>query len=321
MVVTCVAFTRSLPASSTIRDLPIEAAATAHLDRRYVAGSRVRTGRLPVVVLEFRARPVAMVARAMHHRRTDLVDLVLEIDDPEAATYLAAFGSTASAVAAELFRLHGERRNIASLHAALASDLLGRDVDTARGTSFRRLVFHRTLEVPPDAAPGIVPGHHVTAGTDRLDVHSDTTVLGDERLGYEMVAGLVARSTVLVDDLTQRIEELAHAAGDSRFDCRALLEEAAETQRRAVVLQREVTPHRLLAPTLAPVHRAVDGAGGIGADGWVDLDRSLASLERLTDSLLARAVEQRVREWERYGFVALVLLTAIAVVLIVQTVA
>ncbi|MBW3659213.1 MAG: hypothetical protein KY457_11285 [Actinobacteria bacterium] len=319
MTVTCVAFTRSLPASSTLRELPIEAAATGHLDRRYVAGGRIRTGRLPSLAVDFRGRPITVVSRALQHRRTDLIDLVLEIDDPEAATYLAAFDRTGPAVAAELFRYGDDRHSVAALHDAIAADLLGTDGRAGRATPFRRVVFSRGLEVPDGAVPGLLSGHHLTVGVDRLDVHADTTVLADERLGYEMVVGLTARSVVLVDGLTQAVDELALAAGDPRTDVRTVLDQAAETQRRGVVIQREVTAHRVLAPELAPVHALVDGVMGIGEGGRRELERSMDALSRLTESLLARSVEERSQVWERYGLAALLLLAVLTIIVLVQT--
>lgn len=321
MTVTCVAFTRSLPASSSLRELPIEAAATSHLDRRYLAGGRVRTGRLPGLAVEFRGRPIMLVSRALQHRRTDLIDLVLEIEDPEAATYLAAFDRTGPAVAAELFRYGDDRHSIAALHGAIATDLLGTGAATSRLTPFRRLVFSRGADVPADAVPGLLPDHHLTVGPDRLDVHADTTVLPDARLGYEMVVGLTARSVVLVDQVTQRVDELALAAGDPRVDVRTVLDAAAETQRRAVVIQREVTAHRVLAPDLAPVHAVVDGVMGIGDGGRRELQQSMDALGRLTESLLARSLEERSRVWERYGLVGLLLLAALTVIVVLQTLA
>lgn len=320
MVVTCVAFTRSLPAPASLTERPIEAAATAHFDPRYIAGGRVRTGRLPDVVVDFRGRPVPLTARALHHRRVDRVDLVLEIDDPEAATYLAAFDHTAGAVSAELFRVGDDRCSIASLHASLARDLTGAP-GTGPGTTFQRLVFHRGADAPAGAAPGPVPGHRLTVAPDRVDVHADTTVFADERLGYEMVAGLCARSAELVDDLTRTIDALALAAGAPDADVRALLRRAAEVQRWAVVVQRESTVHRVLSPALAPVHRVVDEAAGLGGEGRRDLDRSIASLGRLIDSLLARAIDERIRAWERYGAAALVLLIVMALALVALAIA
>lgn len=321
MVVTCVAFTRSLPASSALRELPIEAAATGHLDRRYLAGSRIRTGRLPDVVLDFRGRPITLVARALHHRRVELVDLVLEVADPEAAAYLAAFDRTAAAVAAELFRRGDDRHSVASLHEELATDLLEGRPDASRPGAFRRVVFSRGGEAPAGAAPGFVAGHHVTVTRERMDVQAETTVLPDDRLGYEMVVGLAARSVVLADRLVDTVDGLAIVAGDRRADLGAVLDEGAEAQRRAVVVQREVTAHRLLAAGLCPVAERVDEVMGLGPAGREELERSVASLGQLTAALSARSVEQRLATWDRYLVAGLVLLAVIAGTLLVQVLA
>lgn len=317
MVVTCVAFTRSVPATGAFRELPIEAAATAHLDPRYLAGARVRTGRLPDLQVDFRGRPIRLVARALHHRRVDLVDVILEIEDPEAATYLEAFDRTAAAAAAELFRVDGDRRSIAALHDAVAADLRGGPVD-GRATTFQRIVFARGPEVPDGAEPGAAPGHHVTVEHDRLVVSAETTVLADERLAYEMVAGLSARGVVLTDDVVHTIDDLASAAADPRVDALAFLDRAAEAQRRSAVIQREVTAHRLLSAPLGPVHARVDEAMGVGAEGRRDLERSAAALARLTASVAARAAERRARTWQRYGLVGLLLLAVATVALLLQ---
>lgn len=318
MVVTCVAFTRSLPATRPLRELPIEAAATAHLDPRYLAGGRIRTGRLPEVVVDFRGRPIPLVARALHHRRVDLVDLVIEIEDAEAAAYLATFERTAGAVSAELFRRNDDRVGVAALHDLLATDLLGHRSEHEVTTGFHRVVFQRGLDAPDGAVPGIVPGHRLRASDDGLEVHADTTVLGDERLGYEMVAGLCARSGLLIDAITDTIDRLAIAAAGPGADLHAILDEAAETQRRAVVIRREVGAHRLLSPVLAPVHEVVDTTMGIGPEGRRDLERSMAALTQLIDSLFARSLEHRLRRWQAGATVALVLLAVLAVAVVVQ---
>lgn len=319
MVVTCVAFTRSLPATDILGEFPIEAAATAHLDPRYLAGARVRTGQLPDLAVEFRGRPIRLHGRALHHRRVDLLDLVLEVDDEEAAAYLAAFDRTATAVAAELFHHDDDRCSIAALHTGICRGLLGRAVDVGPPGTFRRIVFHRGDDAAPEGAvPGASRGHLVSAGVDGLDVHADTTVLADERLAYAMVAGLSARAVLLVDDVTRTIDTLAVEAGDPRCDLGHVLERAAETQRRAVVIQREVSPHRLLAPSLRAVADHVDEALGVGALGHRDLETSVEALQRLTDALFARSVERRTRAWERYGLVALVLLTVLTLAVLIR---
>lgn len=320
MVVTCVAFTRSLPASGPLRELPIEAAATGHLDPRYLAGGRVRTGRLPDLIVEFRGRPIRLGASALHHRRVDLVDLVLEVMDEEAAGYLAAFDHTSAAVGAELFLDGEDRSSIAELHSRCARDLLPGDADTDSGSPFRRVVFHRDRadEDVFEGVPGLRDEHRVAASLERLDVHADTTVLPDERIGYSMVAGLAARSVLLVDAVTAAVDALAVAAGDPRADVRDVLERATETQRRAVVIQREVSPYRLLSPPLRSVAEHVDEVLGLGEVGRRDLDAAVEALRRLTESLFARSVEERTRTWERYGVAALVLLVAVTVVLLVE---
>lgn len=316
MVVTCVAFTRSLPANGPLRELPIEAAATAHLDRRYVADSRVRTGRLPDLEVDFRGRPIAVVARALHHLRADLVDVVLEVTDAEAAAYLAAFDHTPAAVTAELFRRHGDGRSIATLHGEVADDLLGGRTGPGRATGFHRLVFHRDADASGDHQPVTLSGHRLTLAADRVDVAAETTVLPDERLGYEMVVGLCARSAILVDELTRTIDRLALAAGDPGADPGAVLREATETQRRAIVVQREVTAHRLLAAELGPISAQVDEVVGVGREGRRELERALGSLGQLTGSVFTRAVARRLDSWERYAAVALGLAAIVALTLI-----
>lgn len=317
MIVTCVAFTRSVAATVALRELPIEAAATAHLDPRYLAGSRVRTGRLPDLRVDFRGRPIRLVARALHHRRVALMDVIVEVEDPEAAAYLAAFDRTVAAAAAELFRVDDDRLSIAALHEALVADLRGPAGDT-RASSFRRIVFSRGPDLPEGGDIGITPGHRVTLQTDGMAVSSETTVLSDERLAYELVAGLGARSVVLVDDVVHTIDELASTAADPRVDALTLLDRAAEAQRRSVVIQREITAHRLLSPALGPVHALADEAMGIGSEGRRELQRSVAALGRLTASISARAGEQRARTWQRYGLVALALLAVATVALLLQ---
>lgn len=316
MVVTCVAFTRSLPAPVRLRELPIEAAATAHLDRRYVADSRVRTGRLPGLEVDFRGRPITVAARALHHLRVDLVDVVLEVTDAEAAAYLAAFDDTAAAVTAELFRRHGDGRSIATLHGEVADDLLGGQPRPGHATGFHRLVFHRDPDTSGDHEPLTVWGHRLALTTDRVDVAADTTVLPDERLGYEMVVGLCARSRILVDELTRTIDRLALAAGDPGADPGAVLEEATETQRRAIVVQREVTAHRLLAAELGPIAARVDEVVGVGLEGRREFERALGSLGQLTGSVFTRAIARRIDTWERYAAVALVLAAIVALTLV-----
>jgi hypothetical protein len=320
VVVTAVSCTVTVPAPRDLPEMPIEAGASAHLDPRYVAARRIHTARLPDHGLEFRGRHVEVHSRVLHHRRAGLLDIVIDVDDEEAASYLATYERTESAATAELFTRRGDRLSVAALLRSTARELTGDAPDPHTSSAIQRLVFHRGEDdAPGTELPGVSPGHHVAVGPNRLDVVSDSsTVLSDERLGYAMMVGLCARARLLADDLTRGIDLLATAAGDVRNDVRHVLDRAAETQRRAVVVEREITAYRLLSPPLQQLHERVDDRLGLGHAGRADIDRSVESLRRLTESLVARTVEERTRTWERYGAAGLVLLVVVAATALMQ---
>lgn len=308
MVVTAVAFTLTtdVDIADTV-DADPDAGVSAHIDHTYLAARHVRAYRLPPLRVGFRGRDVVVGRRLLHFRRIGVMDVVVELDDEEAAGYLAQFEGSASAASAELFTVDGDRTSVRGMLEATLADVLERGV-ARHGTSshlFGRVVFHRQAGPPGgESHGGLVRAHRVSSTVGRIDVWSDTTVLADARLGYVLIAGLCGRTAHLIDRSISRADRVLVAAREDRQPADELVRRATDVQQELLLVQREVSAYGVLSGSLAGVHQAVRAGCGVPDERREQLSQAVRALEQLVQGLAARSFDRTVRRISRAAVLA-----------------
>lgn len=316
MTVTAIVFTRSheVPAGTDLAELPIEAAASAHLDHDYLAARRVRAVRLPPVPVDFLGRSVTVHRRAFHYPRLGVLDVAVEIDDEDAVGHLARAAGSSSAASAELFTDLDDRISVVRLLDECVDDALSGRVEHVRSVApIVRVVFHRdpTGDGAAKSLAGLVPSHQVTSGRARLDVRSDTTVLAEARVGYTLLAGMCSRAAHVARSVVAEIDGVVGAAAVSRDTPAALLARAAGLQERALLVKREIATTGVLSDPLSRLYAGIGAEADPATGARARLDDAIDDLTRLVRGLHARAVADATRTGSRAAAVALLALATL----------